>query len=73
LNSEVAGSYLRRELRLGRPITRQLDIALDRQVISMRGYDRSLRLAWSIADFEGRTIPSADDVSMAAYLRGTEL
>jgi magnesium chelatase family protein len=73
LNSEVAGSYLRRELRLGKATTKQLDTALDRRLISMRGYDRSLRLAWSIADFQGRTVPSAEDLAMATFLRGTEL
>jgi magnesium chelatase family protein len=72
LNAEVAGSYLRRELRLGKSVTRQLDTALDRQIISMRGYDRSLRLAWSIADFHGRTLPTAEDVAMATFLRGAE-
>jgi magnesium chelatase family protein len=73
LNSEVAGSYLRRELRLPRASTKHLDSALDRQIISMRGYDRSLRLAWSIADFYGKGSPTAEDVAWAAYLRGTEL
>ena len=73
LNSEVAGSYLRRELRLARATTKNLDNALDRQIISMRGYDRSLRLAWSIADFHGKASPTAEDVAWAAYLRGTEL
>jgi magnesium chelatase family protein len=73
LNSEVAGSYLRRELRLAKEVTKQLDTALERQIISMRGYDRSLRLAWSIADFHGRAAPTAEDIAMATFLRGAEM
>lgn len=73
LNSEVAGSYLRRELRLSKSITKQLDYALDQRLISMRGYDRCLRIAWSIADLAGRGSPSLEDVSLAGFYRGSEL
>ncbi len=73
LNSEVAGSYLRRELRLPRASTKHLDSALDRQIISMRGYDRSLRLAWSIADFHGKGSPTAEDVAWAALVQFEEI
>lgn len=73
LNSEVSGSYLRRELRLGQGVTKQLDYALDQRLISMRGYDRCLRLAWSISDLAGRESPTADDVSLAGFYRGAEL
>jgi magnesium chelatase family protein len=73
LNSEVAGSYLRRELRLPKSITKHLDSSLDQRVISMRGYDRCLRLAWSIADLGGRESPSLEDVSLAGFYRGSEL
>lgn len=73
LNSEVPGSYLRRELRLSRATTRAIDKALDQRVISMRGYDRCLRLAWTIADFHGRVMPNASDIALASYYRGAEL
>ena len=73
LNSEVAGSYLRRELRLSKSITKQLDYALDQRLISMRGYDRCLKLAWSIADLTGRNTPNLEDISLAAFYRGSEL
>lgn len=73
LNSEVPGSYLRRELRLGKTITKSLDAALDLQAISMRGYDRCLRLAWSIADLNGRPTPTAQDIALASYYRGADL
>ncbi|MFM2384288.1 MAG: hypothetical protein RL166_162 [Actinomycetota bacterium] len=70
-NSQVPGSFLRRELRLPRQTTSQLDSALDRNLISMRGYDRCLRVAWSLADLSGQTVPSKDDLAMAIYLRGS--
>lgn len=72
LNSEVAGSFLRRELRLSRAVTKQLDQALDRRVLSMRGYDRCLRLAWSVSDTNGHASPSAEDLALASFYRGVE-
>jgi magnesium chelatase family protein len=73
LNSDVAGSYLRRELRLSHGVTKQLDYALDQRLISMRGYDRCLRLAWSISDLAGRDSPKVEDVSLASFYRGADL
>jgi magnesium chelatase family protein len=35
----------------------------------VRGYDRVLRVAWSVADLAGHTVPSADDVAEALGMR----
>jgi magnesium chelatase family protein len=35
----------------------------------MRGYDRVLRVGWTIADLEGATAPTADHIGRALYLR----
>ncbi|MEN9993062.1 MAG: hypothetical protein RLY83_632 [Actinomycetota bacterium] len=72
-NGEVSGSYLRRQLRLPKQTTVSLDAALDRNLLSMRGYDRCLRVAWSVADLKGNDMPTKDDLSIAIYLRGGEL
>ena len=72
-NAQIPGSYLRRELRLGKSVTGRLDDALDRNLISMRGYDRVLRVAWSVADLAGSASPSANDIATSMYLRGSEL
>lgn len=72
-NGEVSGSYLRRQLRLPKQTTASLDAALDRNLLSMRGYDRCLRVAWSIADLKGHDLPTKEDLSIAIYLRGGEL
>jgi magnesium chelatase family protein len=70
LNSQVAGSVLRKELRINSGSTKSLDDALHRGRISMRGYDKCLRLAWTNADLAGRNEPNSIDVAKALWLRG---
>ncbi|WEO75902.1 YifB family Mg chelatase-like AAA ATPase [Cryobacterium sp. SO2] len=70
LNSEVPGPWLRgAQTRLGGQVTAMLDRALERGGITMRGYDRILRVAWSIADLAGVQRPGPDEVGQALYLR----
>ena len=70
LNSHVPGAWLRAPAtRLPTSVTGALDRALERGGITMRGYDRVLRLAWTIADLAGSTTPSADHLGQALYLR----
>lgn len=70
VNSQVPGPWLRNSsARLGGAATAILDRALERGGITMRGYDRVLRVAWSIADLEGAPRPGADQVGQALYLR----
>lgn len=70
VNAEVPGAYLRGvALRLPHQHTASIDRALERGGITMRGYDRVLRVAWSIADLAGHPVPSADDVEQALLLR----
>lgn len=70
VNSQVPGAWLRNSAaRLGGAATATLDRALERGGITMRGYDRVLRVAWSIADLEGVARPGADEVGQALYLR----
>ena len=70
VNSEVPGPWLRGgQARLGGQVTAMLDRALERGGITMRGYDRILRVAWSIADLAGVPRPGPDEVGQALYLR----
>ncbi len=70
LNSQVPGAWLRsRERRLSPATTVSIDRALERGGLTMRGYDRVLRLGWSIADLAGAAIPTADHIGRALYLR----
>jgi magnesium chelatase family protein len=71
-NSQVPGAYLRKHFSLGGGVIERLERALAHGRLSMRGYDRCLRLAWSVADLAGRDKPSEVDVSKAIFLRGSE-
>jgi magnesium chelatase family protein len=70
LNSQVPGAWLRGPgVRLAPVVTAAIDRALERGGITMRGYDRVLRLAWTIADLEGASTPGDDHIGQALYLR----
>jgi magnesium chelatase family protein len=72
-NADVPGAVLRRPpWRLPRSRTARLGRLLDSGALSARGFDRVLRLAWSIADLDGRDGPDADDVGEATSLRTGE-
>jgi magnesium chelatase family protein len=68
-NGEVPGQELRGPLALPRPALRDLDRALDRGLLTVRGYDRVLRLAWTEADLDGCAVPHRDHVGRALLLR----
>lgn len=69
-NADVAGTWLRTgSTRLPASTVGALDRALDRGAITMRGYDRTLRLAWTIADLDGATSPTGHHLGAALYLR----
>ncbi|GAB1642577.1 hypothetical protein KRMM14A1259_30000 [Krasilnikovia sp. MM14-A1259] len=70
VNAEVPGPQLRRPpWRLSPRDTRALRTSLDRGSLSARGFDRVLRIAWTIADLDGRDRPNGTDVDEAAQLR----
>jgi magnesium chelatase family protein len=68
-NAEVPGAALRSRWRLPSRVTALADEALGSGWLGARGYDRVLRLAWSISDLAGRTTPTADDVAEAVGWR----
>jgi magnesium chelatase family protein len=70
VNAEVPGPYLRKPpWRLPPSHTATLRQGLDRGLLSARGFDRILRLAWTVADLDGRARPNGSDVNEAAQLR----
>ncbi|MFB9777112.1 YifB family Mg chelatase-like AAA ATPase [Brevibacterium otitidis] len=71
-NARAPGSYLREAFAFRSSETHILDRALERGLLSMRGYDRVLRIAATIADLAGRQRPDGDDVLAAALLRMRE-
>ena len=69
INAEVPGTWLRERLRGRWSVMRDLDRALDAGTLSLRGADRVLRLAYTVADLAGRAEPTASDVGQALLLR----
>jgi magnesium chelatase family protein len=70
-NAEVSGAQLRSpEFRLPLATTRRLTGHVDRGTLSARGFDRLIRVAWSIADLDGRDRPDHADIDEAFALRG---
>jgi magnesium chelatase family protein len=69
-NSEVPGPALRSERwRLPPQVRQSVDELLMKDRITARGYDRVLKLAWTIADLREHDVPNADDVRTASELR----
>ncbi|NLG61187.1 MAG: ATP-binding protein, partial [Candidatus Cloacimonetes bacterium] len=69
-NAEVSGSWLRQgPHRLPPHVRAPLDRALHRGGITLRGYDRVLRLAWTVADTDGAPAPTTEHIGRALYLR----
>lgn len=68
-NAEIPGPLLRREFRLGAEVMAPLHMALERKMISLRGLDRILRVAWSISDLSGKSSPGLDEVKVALGFR----
>lgn len=68
-NAEVSGVLLRRRFRLDAEVMKPLKTAVDRGLLSIRGVDRTLRVAWTLADLGGRTSPGIDEVSTALSFR----
>ncbi len=73
LNAQVPGAYLRRNWRPTGAASDRLDKALERGLLSMRGYDRCIRLAHTLADLDQVETPTVEHVARAMYLRGGEL
>lgn len=70
LNGQVPGPILRGgRFRLPRQVTGPIDAAFDRGQLSMRGYDRCLRLAWTLSDLGAVDRPGVDDIGRALALR----
>ena len=69
-NAEVPGGALHEPpWRLPRGVTEPLRRHLDAGTLSARGYDRVLRVAWTVSDLAGRDRPEVEDVMQAYALR----
>ncbi|MDR1294793.1 MAG: YifB family Mg chelatase-like AAA ATPase [Bifidobacteriaceae bacterium] len=68
-NREVDGTWLRERLGEDSAAMRAALAAKRLGVLSMRGLHSVLRVAWTIADLDGRTAPGASEVDAALTLR----
>lgn len=70
-NSQISGANLRSSrFRLPASATKQLTDEIDMGLLSARGFDRVIRMAWTISDLDGRDRPGREDVAEAMFLRG---
>lgn len=71
-NAQVPGSVIKAQFNPGKTALSQLERQLASGKTSMRGYDRCLRVAWTIADLAGAPVPTAEHVAQAVSLRGPD-
>jgi len=70
LNGDVPGPMMREGfLKLPMAATVDLERALERGVLTLRGYDRVLKIAWTLTDLAGGGAPNRGDVALALTLR----
>lgn len=70
VNADVPGERLRQgSLRLPAAVRAPLDRALERGRVTLRAYDRVLRIAWTLADLAGCSSPGADELGQALFLK----
>ncbi|WP_406160611.1 YifB family Mg chelatase-like AAA ATPase [Streptomyces canus] len=68
-NSDVPGRELRSRWHAMSGAMDEAERNLERGVLTARGLDRVLRVAWTVADLSGHDRPDATDVALALQLR----
>ncbi|MET8960055.1 YifB family Mg chelatase-like AAA ATPase [Streptomyces sp. NPDC004074] len=68
-NSEVPGRELRSRWHAASGAMDEAERSLERGVLTARGLDRVLRVAWTVADLAGHDRPDVTDVALALQLR----
>lgn len=69
LNGDVPGPVMRRRYPLPADAGLPIETAVSRGLLSARGADRVVRVAWTVADLAGRDAPSLADVGTALACR----
>lgn len=72
VNAQVSGRFLDQEMPLERADDAILVRAVERGRLTMRGRDRVRRVAWTLADLEGKAQPTSAHVATALELRGED-
>lgn len=71
-NGQLDGAQTRRMLKPPEPVRELLNAAYSRRALSLRGYDRSLRVARTIADLDDRDEVNESDMAEALSFRAIE-
>ncbi|MGO3229899.1 MAG: YifB family Mg chelatase-like AAA ATPase [Agrococcus casei] len=66
---EVSGTWLRKTHPLAQGETKAIDTALERGLITMRGYDRILRMAWTTGDLDSAPAPTSAHLARSLAFR----
>jgi magnesium chelatase family protein len=69
LNSRIPPRELRGRFTAEKSAMAFLHMELDSERLSARGFHKVLRLAWSVADQNGHTVPTKEDTEIAYLLR----
>lgn len=69
LNSEISPNLLREKFRPRKDGLALLHTLLDSESITARGFHRTIRVAWSIADLGGIATPGKEEIERALELR----
>ena len=69
LNSQIPPTLLREKFRPNKDGMALLHSLLDKEELSARGFHRTIRLSWSIADVKGVTAPGKPEIEQALLLR----
>ncbi|MEU6878287.1 YifB family Mg chelatase-like AAA ATPase [Streptomyces sp. NPDC046712] len=69
INSEIPGHELRTRYTVGPGALAAAERDIERGLLTARGLDRVLRVAWTVADLAGHDRPDAHDVDLALQLR----
>jgi magnesium chelatase family protein len=73
VNASVPGAALRiAPWALPHTVLQPAEAYLQRGDLSARGFDRVLRLSWTIADLAGHTVPDSGDIGEALFFRTGE-
>jgi len=72
LNSEVPGPVLRRDYPVDGAANKLLEDLYSAGRLTARGFDRVVRVAWTLADLEGADTPTIDHAHEAFQLRAGE-
>ncbi|WP_375387522.1 YifB family Mg chelatase-like AAA ATPase [uncultured Amnibacterium sp.] len=73
VNAEVPGSWLRHpDHELAENARAPLAAALERRLVTLRGHDKVLRLAWTLADLSGLERPGRAEVGRALTMRSPD-